>query len=91
MKCDAHDVSDITKGRGLLKQAKEEEERLNPLLPELRLYGNFKLTRRFLGFKYIQYEENIFQKVKISKFRSMRFLLTIFRKLDFFKMHFLCL
>ena len=35
MKCDAHDVSDITKGRGLLKQAKEEEERLKAIDEEL--------------------------------------------------------
>ena len=35
MNCDSHDVSDITKGKGLLKQAKEEEERLKSIDEEL--------------------------------------------------------
>ena len=35
MNCDSHDVSDITKGRGLLKQAKEEKERLRAIDEEL--------------------------------------------------------
>ena len=35
LECDAHDVSDITKGRGLLKQAKEEKERLRAIDEEL--------------------------------------------------------
>ena len=46
MKCDAHDVSDITKGRGLLKQAKEEKERLRAIDEELErkqsLFNNCK-------------------------------------------------
>ena len=35
MNCDSHVVSDIAKGKRLLKQAKEEEERLKSIDEEL--------------------------------------------------------
>ena len=66
-------------GRGSSKRPRSKPT----VTPGLRLYGNFKLTRRFSGFEYIQYKENIFQKVTISKFQNL--------KICFFKMHFLCL